>query len=141
MLTRNGAMKLIEKLWRSGGLTEDMEADVQKLKDDFDEREGMLRKFGEVYDGEDKDEYDYVPKEVHVEDNTEDGIDWKSKFEEMENRYVSRFFGRPTDAEDGEDFKSAMEGEEEDIKRDGEPQTWDELLATSEENLKDEKED
>lgn len=134
MLTRNGAMKLIEKLWRSGGLTEDMEADVQKLKDDFDEREGMLRKFGEVYDGEDKDEYDYVPKEVHVEDNTEDGIDWKSKFEEMENRYVSRFFGRPTDAEDGEDFKSAMEGEKDDIKIDGGPQTWDELLTSSSED-------
>ena len=134
MLTRSGAMKLIEKLWRSGGLSEDMAEDVQKLKDDFDEREGMLRKVGEVYDGEDKEEYDYVLNNAHVEDNTENGIDWKAKYEEMENRYVSRFFGRPKENEDGDDFQEAVNETEEDVKRDGSPQTWDELLASSSED-------
>lgn len=49
--------KILRRIMESGGMTEDMERDVERLKDDFDEREGILKRYGETYDGEDQDEY------------------------------------------------------------------------------------
>lgn len=126
LLTKSGFKSLLTRLWDSGGLTEDMETDLKRLQDDFDEREGMLRKFGEVYDGEDKDEYEYTAKEAS-------GEDWEAKYNDMKNRYVSRFFnGEETRADgDADDFKTVLDAQEEDVQRDGSPQSFDDLLGTS----------
>lgn len=125
MLTRKGYTGLLQKIWETGGLTPDMEEDVKRLTDDFDEREGMLRKFGEVYDGEDKDEYDYTP---HEGDTRRDDNDWEGKYNEMKRRYIERFFGsEDTRAERNETVNDAKE----DVQGDASPQTWDELLAKS----------
>ncbi len=94
LLTRNGYMSLLTRIFETGGLTESMEGDLQRLKDDFDEREGILRKRGEVYDGEDKDEYDYMER----------ADDWEARYNEMDGkyhalqqRYTERFFGKTPD--------------------------------------------
>lgn len=126
MLTKSGYSKLLNRIWETGGLTADMEEDLRRLQDDFDEREGMLRKYGEVYDGEDRDEYEYV-------ENKPDDTDWKGKYEEMRTRYRDRFiYGERTRANgDADDRKTIMDSQEADIKRDGTPQTWDDLIATA----------
>lgn len=126
LLTKSGFKSLLTRLWDSGGLTEDMETDLKRLQDDFDEREGMLRKFGEVYDGEDKDEYEYTARETS-------GEDWEAKYNDMKNRYVSRFFnGEETRADgDADDFKTVLDAQEDDVQRDGSPQTFDDLLGIS----------
>lgn len=129
ILTRSGMTKILRRIMESGGMTDDMEKDVQRLQDDFDEREGILRKYGETYDGEDRDEYEfserdgtsiYTPRE---EDKLAD--DWRIKYEEMKKRYLDRFFG--TD-EIEDDYFETMRKTREDVKRDGEPQSFDELL-------------
>lgn len=129
ILTRSGMTKILRRIMESGGMTDDMEEDVRRLQDDFDEREGILRKYGETYDGEDRDEYEfserdgtsnYTPRE---EDKLAD--DWRIKYEEMKKRYLDRFFG--TD-EIEDDYFETMRKTREDVKRDGEPQTFDELL-------------
>lgn len=125
LLTKNGYNNVLTRIWETGGLTKDMEGDLERLKADFDEREGMLRKYGEVYDGEDRDEYEFIEKISND--------DWKGKYEEMKERYKNRFFrGEPNrDNYDQGDFKTVIDNEMKDIKKDSEPHTWDELLATS----------
>lgn len=114
MLTRAGAIKILDEIWESGGLSEDMGELISKLKDDFDEREGMLRRFGEVYDGEDKDEYDYMVNEVE---------DYKDRYLDLKKKYKDRFFGKAKEIEDEQ---------VEDIKRDGTEQTFEDLFKERE---------
>lgn len=126
LLTKTGIKNLLNRLWETGGLSGDMEADIKRLQDDFDEREGMLRKYGEVYDGEDREEYEFVEKPSETED-------WKGKYEEMKSRYVNRFFNGEETRKDGDsdDFKTVMDGEEEDVREDGETKSFDDLLYSS----------
>lgn len=131
MLTKNGVEKILNRIWETGGLSADMEDDISKLKAEFDEREGVLRKYGEVYDGEDKDEYDW-------QDN---GGEYRGKYEELKERYKNRFMRGEPDRRNGDkdDFETVKDGEEKDVKKDSTPHTWDELLATSS-NAKQDKE-
>lgn len=93
ILTKSGAYKLYGKILDTGGLTEDMEKDVKRLKDDFDEREGILHKYGEVYDGEDKDDYEWKATEgPTIEAGS--GEEWKQKYEMLKNRYINTFLGK-----------------------------------------------
>ena len=62
----------------------------------------------------------YTPRE---EDKLAD--DWRIKYEEMKKRYLDRFFG--TD-EIEDDYFETMRKTREDVKRDGEPQSFNELL-------------
>lgn len=124
MLTRTGANKILQRIWETGGLTPDMENDIQKLRDELDEREGILKKYGEVYDGEDRDEYEYKEKELKSDD------DYKAKYDDLYTRYMNRFFGT---GEVKDEYKRVETSQEEDVKEDGEPKTFDELLAKSNE--------
>lgn len=129
ILTRSGMTKILRRIMESGGMTEDMEKDVKRLQDDFDEREAIIKKYGETYDGEDRDEYEfserddsslYTPLEEEKFAN-----EWRTKYEEMKKRYLDRFFGIG-DVKD--DYFDIMMETREDVKRDGEPQSFDELL-------------
>ena len=94
MRTRRAYEELLSRLMASGELTPDMEEDFRRLKDELDEREGMLARYGETYDGENK-EYDWKPREEEVVDNPkENTIDWKARYDEMKQRYIDRFMGR-----------------------------------------------
>lgn len=126
MLTRSGAFKILREILETGGLTEDMESAISRLKDDFDEREGILKKYGETYDGEDLDDYEF--KEYEPSSSYPDGKDWKQEYESMRQKYLDRFFGPSRET----DLDEAIEENTEDIKRDGEPQTFEELLERRE---------
>ena len=113
MRTRAAYEELLTRLMNSGELTPDMEEDFSRLKDELDEREGMLARYGETYDGENK-EYEWVAREVET-DGTKDGsddvvqddkendvidtpeenvIDWEAKYRNLKERYIDRFMGR-----------------------------------------------
>lgn len=113
MRTRAAYEELLTRLMNSGELTSDMEEDFRRLKDELDEREGMLARYGETYDGENK-EYEWVAREVET-DGTKDGsddvvqddkendvidtpeenvIDWEAKYRDLKERYIDRFMGR-----------------------------------------------
>ena len=140
LLTKTGMDKILRRIMESDGLTEDMEKDVQKLRDEFDEREGVLRKYGKVYDGEDMDEYDWEESREIRNDNDDDvevftpceeeKIEyWKGRYEEMRKKYIDRFFGGD---DIRRDFEETMDETEDDVRRDGEPQTFEELLERTE---------
>lgn len=94
MRTRQAYEELLARLMASGELTPDMEEDFRRLKDELDEREGILARYGETYDGENK-EYDWKPREEEIIDTPkENTIDWKARYDEMKQRYIDRFMGR-----------------------------------------------
>lgn len=143
ILTKTGMDKILRRIMETGGLTEDMERDIDRLRSDFDEREGMLRRYGETYDGEDMDEYEWRGRDDESREDSDrddkdiytsreeakDYEDWRGRYEEMRQRYLDRFFGG---RDEGEEYREIMRETEEDVRRDGEPQTFDELLERTE---------
>lgn len=142
ILTKTGMDKILRRIMETGGITEDMEIDVDRIRSDFDEREGMLRRYGETYNGEDMDEYEWKERDESQEDSDRDDKDiytpreeakdyedWRGRYEEMRQRYLDRFFGG---RDEGEEYQEIMSETEEDVRRDGEPQTFDELLERTE---------
>lgn len=99
ILTRTGYNNLLRNIYETGGLTSDMETVFDRLRSDFDEREGILRRYGETYDGEDREDYEFVSTaeapaitKPNVEDTPEY---WRGKYEAEKKRYLDRFFGAP----------------------------------------------
>lgn len=124
LLTKTGVNKILRRIMETGGLTDAMENDIKRLKDDFDEREGILKAYGETYDGEDKDEYDFKGKEQSQISTDED---YKGKYEEMKQKYLDRFFGGV-----GNEVEEIKEETKEDVKRDGTEQTFEDLFEKRE---------
>lgn len=143
ILTKTGMDKILRRIMETGNLTEDMERDIDRIRSDFDEREGMLRRYGETYDGEDMDEYEWRERDDESREESDrddkdiytpreeakDYEDWRGRYEEMRQRYLDRFFGG---RDEGEDYREIVRETEEDVRRDGEPQTFDELLERTE---------
>lgn len=143
ILTKTGMDKILRRIMETGGLTEDMERDIDRLRSDFDEREGILRRYGETYDGEDMEEYEWRGRDDETREDSDrddkviytpreevkDYEDWRGRYEEMRQRYLDRFFGG---RDEGEDYREIMRETEEDVRRDGESQTFDELLERTE---------
>ena len=123
MIDINAAYKIIERIPDSGGLDDDMLSDLKKLKDELDEREGMLKKYGETYDGE-----DWRDRATRAE----------RERDEIRRKYRDRFlYGMDKKAEEVENEKETdglevKREQKEDIKRDGKKQTFEELFEERE---------
>lgn len=124
ILTKTGMNKILRRIMETGGMTPDIEEDIQRLRDDFDEREDILKKYGETYDSEDADEYEFTGRDTPNEEE-KDAKEWRTKYEEMKARYLDRFFGG---VDNDKNFEETMNETREDVERDIEPQTFDELL-------------
>lgn len=84
MISEKSYNSIIRNIIDSGGMTEDMTRDMERLKDELDERNGMLRRYGEITDNEDGGAI-FTAKDG--------GENWRGKYEEMRKRYYDRFFG------------------------------------------------
>ena len=126
LMTKTGMYNLLREIMETSGMTEGMEKIIHRIKDDFDEREAILKKYGSVYDGGDKDEYDWESSSTSEHPGNDK---WKDEYDRMRKRYLDRFFGG---ADAKEEFDEIMDKTEEDVIRDGEPQTFDELLERRE---------
>lgn len=125
-LTKSGFNNILKRLMASGDLSEELENDITSLRNDFDEKDLYLKKFGTVYEGEDIDNYDYIENEI-VASPDESG--YKQKYEDMKQRYLDRFFGTvPQD----ETVESIMQEQTEDVEHDGTEQTFDDLFEKRE---------
>lgn len=111
---------ILKRIMETGGVTDTMEKDIQDLRDEFNEREGILKKYGETYDGEDE-YYDY--------DLTPPQEDYKAKYEDMKQRYINAFFGENTSVVDTNEnalrtFEDSIAYEKKDIKEDSNDPDW-----------------
>lgn len=91
MRTRKGWSNILSKIMETGGMTEEMESHVEALRAELEEREGMLKRYGEIYAGENEeiDEYDYVGRE-------DTSQEWQEKYNNLAERYRNRMFGGST---------------------------------------------
>lgn len=117
MLSKDEHENLLKAIADSGGDTANMLDLMQKLRDDYDEREGMLAKYGETRDGEDAEGKD----EERTEGETK--VDWRAKYDDLEKRYKERFF---TTREE------VKEEQTEDIKEDGKEYEYEKLFEERE---------
>lgn len=118
LLTEKGMESILRRIMDKSDIEdEEMIADIERLRSDFSEREGILRNYGDVSEGD--DDYDFVEK------SREDGDGWKEKYDRLRKQYTDRFFGN---SDVKEDFEEIMDETVEDVKRDGTVQTIDELL-------------
>ena len=118
LLTGNGMESILRRIMDKSDIEdEEMLADIERLRSDFSEREGILRNYGDVSEGD--DDYEFVEK------SREDGDGWKEKYNRLRKQYIDRFFGS-SDVKD--DFEEIMDETVEDVERDGTVQTIDELL-------------
>lgn len=102
LLTRNGFTSILSRMMDSGGVSED---DIARIRDDFDEREGFLREYGDVSDGD--EDYDFVVRtpqnpsepdpEKYVSRETYDSMVAERDAERQ--RYKDRFLGREQNPE------------------------------------------
>lgn len=135
-MTKEEHENLLREIAETGGDTANMLELMQKLRDDFDEREGMLRKYGEERDKEvpeGAEEEDDRIREESSEDNVEDGGERRdplpedmvprADYEELRRKYIERFFSSP---------EEVKEDQEEDVKRDGEEQSFESLFKERE---------
>lgn len=130
LMTRRSFMDLLSRIMQTGGMTEDMENDLAKIRDDFDEREGILKRYGETYDGEDRDEYEWKERDgSSIYQAGPDEKDWKKEYDNLQDRYLKRFFGvlpetEKTREEEYQVDDTVVESEE--------PKTLDDLIYESE---------
>lgn len=118
LLTGKGMESILRRIMDKSDIEdEEMIADIERLRSDFSEREGILRNYGDISEGD--DDYEFVEK------TREDGDGWKEKYNRLRKQYTDRFFGN---SDVKEDFEEIMEETVEDVKRDGTVQTIDELL-------------
>lgn len=88
-MTKNEVYALLDKAFDSGGLTESMGEDLRKIKDSFDEREGLLSKYGEYKDGS-WSEFERVDKADF------DAV--STAYDELKIRYKDIILNGPRDA-------------------------------------------
>lgn len=88
--------EILKRIIGDRDLTDDMLEDVKKLKDSYDEQQGMS---------------DY----------------WKAKYDDLRGRYIERFFTSP---------EQIKEDTEDDVKKDGEVKSFDELFDDREGDYK-----
>lgn len=121
-MTKDEHEALLRRIAETGGATPEMLDDIQKLRDEYDEREGMLKRYGESYDGENRERDDSPPegrRERDKEEVSREDIDWKGKYEEIRKKYVDRFFSS---------LEKAKDEQEEDVTKDGEFMTYEKLF-------------
>ena len=120
-MVRDEYENLLKEIAETGGPTDKMMELLQKLRDDFDDREGELRRRGEEADKENPatpGEEEKLREESEV-DNKEDGglrrdpmegYVKQSDYDDLKRRYIERFFGgRGGDDEEKEDRQEEKE--------------------------------
>lgn len=116
--TREEYTNLLKEIAMSGGDTPKMMGLLQKLRDDYDEREGMLKRYNETagttpIDGEPKAAEEI--RQESEEDNREDGGErrdpvsreeferLKADYDNMRRTYIDSYFGEGTDVVEQEE--------------------------------------
>lgn len=133
--TREEYENLLKEIANSGGDTPAMMELLQKLRDDYDEREGLLKRYGEEGDKrapegseEERDKIRKESEEDNIEDKGERRIAYddyvpREDYEELRKKYIERFFTSPD---------KAKRMQKENVMDDGKKRSFEELFKERE---------
>lgn len=123
MRTLSSVNKILKKILENSDLGEEISNDIETIRTAIQDRDTILRNYGDVPDTEDQEEFEFVEREKETNSND----DYKSKYDALRKQYVERFFGgKPEKAEE------IIEDQMEDLEKDEKPLTFDELLEKTE---------
>lgn len=109
MLTLKSVNKLFEDIVRDNDLDEAILDKVKRLKKDFEERDSYLSKVGKTVNEDDVEDYEYMLNER--------GEDWETRYIDLRERYIRRFFDGDSKSEieknEIEDIEKKLEDDEE----------------------------
>lgn len=125
LLTKTGINNILRRIMETTGLNPEVETDIQRLQADFEEKEGFLKTYGETYEGDELEEYEFKGREIS---QIEPDEDYKLKYQDLKQKYLDRFFGG-----NSTEVEEVKEEQKEDIIEDGEQQTFDSLFKKREE--------
>lgn len=121
--TREEYTNLLKEIAMSGGDTPKMMGLLQKLRDDYDNREGMLKRYNETADTAPIEGQAKAAEEIRKEseeDNREDGGErrdpvsreeferLKADYDNMRRTYIDSYFGEGTDVVEQEEHTSEV---------------------------------
>lgn len=150
MRGKAGIERLLREIMETGGLTDAMEEKIKALQSEFDEREGMLRRYGEIRESDDGEsaEFEEIREDSAVDNTdeersehveTEEPINWEARYNELQTKYLNRFFN--SGSEERRDYDSTLEKkdsivleQDSDVERDGTVQSFDDLLYRAEDD-------
>ena len=110
--TREEYINLLKEIAMSGGDTPKMMGLLQKLRDDYDEREGMLKRYNETADTKPIEGETKAAEEIRKESEEDDRKDGgerrdpvsreeferlKADYDNMKRTYIDSYFGEGTD--------------------------------------------
>lgn len=125
LYTRKFIDSILKAMWEENGLPEHMEEKMEQIRKAFDERDAVLKQYGEPWD-EDEDSFDFKPLPTSDE--------WENKYKDLESRYISRFFTGGEGDNGGSDtngttnLNEIIANQNEDISNDDSEKTIDELF-------------
>lgn len=134
--TRKEYIDLLKEIGMSGPATPRMLELLQKLRDDFDEREGMLKSYGERRDKETPDGFEQEERKIRRESRRDDEIDGG----ERRDAYGVRFSRRSDEESDdrkGVDEETVSKAAYDELKK----AYIDRFFSTPEEAIKAQEED
>lgn len=126
---------LLKEIANSGGDTPAMMELLQKLRDDYDEREGMLKRYGEERDKkapegseEEREKIRKESEEDDVEDKGKRRIAYedyvpREEYETLRKKYIERFFTTPD---------RAKRDQRENVMEDGKKRSFEQLFKDRE---------
>ena len=123
MLTLAAINKILKKILENSDLGEEISNDIESIKNAVQDRDTILKNYGDLPDDEDLEDFEFVAREKETDSNDE----YKTKYDALRKQYVERFFGgKPKEAEE------IIEDQMVDLEKDEKPLSFDELLEKTE---------
>ena len=109
MLTLKSINRLLEEIITESDMNENVINKIERIKNDISDRDRFLSQVGNVIDDDTVEDYEYKLNDTNS--------DWESKYNELRERYIRRFFDGESKAEieknDIEDMEKKLEDDEE----------------------------
>lgn len=123
MRTLAAINKILKKILENSDLGEEISNDIEAIKTAIQDRDTILKNYGDLPEDEDLEEFEFVAREKETGSNDE----YKTKYDALRKQYVERFFGgKPEEAEE------IIEDQMEDLEKDEKPLSFDDLLEKTE---------
>lgn len=123
MRTLASVNKILKKILENSDLGEEISNDIEAIKTAIQDRDTILKNYGDLPDDEDLEDFEFVEREKETDSNDE----YKTKYDALRKQYVERFFGgKPEKAEE------IIEDQIEDLEKDEKPLSFDDLLEKTE---------
>lgn len=123
MRTLASVNKILKKILENSDLGEEISNDIEAIKTAIQDRDTILKNYGDLPDDEDLEEFEFVAREKETDSNDE----YKTKYDALRKQYVERFFGgKPKEAEE------IIEDQMGDLEKDEKPLSFDDLLEKTE---------